>query len=194
MNAKQIKSKLTAAFSLIELMVVVAIIALLTAIAVPSYKSYIQQARVGEITNLMSSFSEQWQAVDNGTSTFCPPTAVYGKYIASVAYRFNGTTCTAGNAIANSPNGTGFFAVTLGASAPGTDIDPSMNNLVITMTATEVKVGSASALQNSATGNSMFVWTCTLNSTGSSSATAATLLGNLTTALGTSGGSTTCTP
>lgn len=43
--------KYSSAFSLIELMVVVAIIAILSSLAVPAYQRYVQQARVTEALN-----------------------------------------------------------------------------------------------------------------------------------------------
>lgn len=52
---------LTDAFSLIELMVVIAIVALLTAVAIPSYQGYIQSAKATEVFNVASIAMKQWQ-------------------------------------------------------------------------------------------------------------------------------------
>lgn len=49
----------TLAFSLIELMVVIAIVALLTAIAVPSYSAYTQKAKMVTIVRIMDSLKEK---------------------------------------------------------------------------------------------------------------------------------------
>jgi type IV pilus assembly protein PilA len=57
MNLKSINVK---AFSLIELMVVIAIVALLSAVAIPSYSDYIAKSKVAEINGLIDSATGQW--------------------------------------------------------------------------------------------------------------------------------------
>lgn len=47
-------------FSLIELMVVIAIIALLSAVAIPSYQDYIAKSRIAEINSLFSHAMVIW--------------------------------------------------------------------------------------------------------------------------------------
>ncbi len=191
MNVKQGRSKLAAAFSLIELMVVVAIIALLTAIAVPSYKTYIQQARVSSVTNFIQNFEELWQAVDNGSSSLCPANtmAAQGTYISQVTYTWNSTiTCnsatgagSAGNTPNNwstaQPNGVGNIAVTLNAQAAA---DWGYTGTgVITVYPTQISFGASGSGPQAA--DSGFVWDCMVSGLGSSAnnATLASLLGNL---------------
>ncbi|HSX20463.1 MAG TPA: prepilin-type N-terminal cleavage/methylation domain-containing protein [Gammaproteobacteria bacterium] len=60
-------------FSLIELMVVIVIAAVLSALAIPSYQSYIGKARAAEITSMIGPQLEAW-SVYNQTGTALPAT------------------------------------------------------------------------------------------------------------------------
>jgi type IV pilus assembly protein PilA len=77
-------------FTLIELMIVVAIIAILAAIAIPQYNDYTARAQLSEAVTLLGGLktpiAEQF-ANDNGSvSCTLPATAITtGKYVASVA-------------------------------------------------------------------------------------------------------------
>lgn len=166
MNVKSIKSKLTAAFSLIELMVVIAIVALLTAIAVPSYQGYLQQSKVTEIFSLASDQMNQWvQNYNLGSANFdlaFPTTGTgLGSYITSSEISSGGTVgavTNGGTAVtgcpANGNGGTmGVVCLKLNAAA-GTAIDPSLAGLVIYFTPAQAGTSTGD------TTNTTIAWSC----------------------------------
>ncbi|MDO5542976.1 MAG: pilin [Acinetobacter sp.] len=65
-------------FTLIELMIVVAIIGILAAIAIPQYQNYVAKSQVSEAGTLLSQIkTNQQTALENGT---CGTEEVTGKY------------------------------------------------------------------------------------------------------------------
>ncbi len=79
-------------FTLIELMIVVAIIAILAAIALPAYQDYVARSQVSEAMSLTSGAKTavaeyyadrgQWPA-DNAAAGLAQDTSISGKYVLS---------------------------------------------------------------------------------------------------------------
>jgi type IV pilus assembly protein PilA len=93
------KKQIQKGFTLIELMIVVAIIGILAAIAIPAYQDYTIRAQVTEGLNLMSDMKAgvaEWFAqegtwpADGAALGISQPTLKSGKYVTQIAV-LNGT-------------------------------------------------------------------------------------------------------
>ena len=89
-------AKLEKGFTLIELMIVVAIIGILAAVAIPAYQDYTAKAQASEalllLGGLKNPVSEAISQVGNSTGC-APPTGVVtvGRYVASMTLTAAGT-------------------------------------------------------------------------------------------------------
>jgi type IV pilus assembly protein PilA len=94
-------------FTLIELMIVVAIIGILAAVAIPAYSNYTKKAKFTEVTNMTGAVktaveicaSDMLSVANCSTGTNGVPADVgaSGKYVASVATGANGVITATGN-------------------------------------------------------------------------------------------------
>jgi len=92
MNTTCLRRRLSAGFTLIELMVVVAIIAILAAIAMPIYSSYVTRSKLTDAQNNLSAvrvsmeqyFQDNRQYASSSNSSACgatmPATSAYFSY------------------------------------------------------------------------------------------------------------------
>jgi type IV pilus assembly protein PilA len=108
-------------FTLIELMIVVAIIGILAAIAIPQYQDYTARAQASEAFSMLSGMRTQvLESFIQDNPWIIPPGAVTkGKYVASIV---------AGGA-------TG--AYTLTAQFPATNVNSKIANQTVTLTYNE---------------------------------------------------------
>ena len=113
--------KIQAGFTLIELMIVVAIIGILAAIAIPKYQNYVARAQVSEALSLASGAKVAVAEYLNTNGTF-PSTnteagltaanTIKGKYVSEVAISANGVITATFGAGAHSLITTGTMALT----------------------------------------------------------------------------------
>lgn len=87
------------AFSLIELMVVIAIVALLAAVAVPSYKQYSARAKMSEIQTILGQQLDVWAEKHTLNQTTDTTVSNPGSYLSSVALNYGSPNSVVGTVV-----------------------------------------------------------------------------------------------
>jgi len=134
-------------FTLIELMIVVAIIGILAAVALPAYQTYTVKAKVSEVvlaaSQCRTTISEVYQtgnSAPGGGSWGCESTQSTSKFVASV-----GT------------NADGVITVTTSGVKDFSSLTPAINGKKLTLT----PMSSTGAMTSSSVGsNTVFSWRC----------------------------------
>jgi len=104
----QVMKQVQKGFTLIELMIVVAIIGILAAVAIPQYQNYTARAQLAEAVSLAAGLKTQVAEIiqqtgnatglDSGTNNLPAATDVKGKYVSQVAVDEGVITATMGAA------------------------------------------------------------------------------------------------
>jgi len=148
LNEENSMKKIQQGFTLIELMIVVAIIGILAAVALPAYQDYTVRAKVSEGLTLAesakSAVSEAWQNDGNlGNLTVAKATGSTG-CAATIVYCFNTSKYVTDITIANTATGNGEITITYDTTPTGIPQLSGANTLILVPTIGGAALGSGS--------------------------------------------------
>lgn len=140
------KAQLQKGFTLIELMIVVAIIGILAAVALPAYQDYTVRAKVSEVVLAASQCRTAiTETIQSATGTTLPAQGAWGCESASATTKYVASVAT---------NNAGQITVTTSTAA---DLPSEVRSRAITLTP---YLNDTTAITNSNVGVTVFKWVC----------------------------------
>jgi prepilin-type N-terminal cleavage/methylation domain-containing protein len=113
-------SRSTAGFSLIELMIVVAIVGILAAVAIPSFRTYIQKSKTAEAVTFLGEIRQREESYRAEFGTYCAAPVAPRATPTSASVSWSVAANSAWNQLGAAPDSAVRFTYEVLAGTPGT--------------------------------------------------------------------------